>query len=198
MGDMNIGISLENYWQMKCMRRPEGCDCVGCQGWKAGERTDIRCQNEYVAWEDGFDNTVTTEGKNDLLTQYFEGIGYTAAWYVGLISSTNWTAYAATDTAAKITATANPPTTNGWQESAVYAARIAWVGGTAAAGSVDNHLAPASIPITGPDTIRGGFLDTTATVAGTLGKLYADGDFANPRAVLNGDTMLVTVTLTVT
>ena len=173
MSNLGMGITAENFWTV--------------QHWRKGG----------LLWQCEFPNLVTTQGKNDLLTRYFEGTTYTAAWYVGLISNTGFTAYAVGDTAAQITTTTPVGGNNQWQEATVYSARIAWSGGSASGGSISNTLSPASIPITGPDTIRGAFLDSTSTAGGTSGVLYGEGDFSTPRAVLNGDTLLVTVTLTV-
>ena len=37
-----------------------------------------------LKWEEDIGNTVTTEGLADLLTKYFKGSSYNAAWYMGL------------------------------------------------------------------------------------------------------------------
>jgi hypothetical protein len=159
----------------------------------------VKCEHLDLAWKEEVPNLVVTEGKDDLLTNYLKGIGYTAAFYVGLIDNAGWTAYAAGDTASKITLAANPPTTNGWQEGEPYsnATRVAWVGGTAAAGSIDNSLSPAAFLINATLTVRGGFLDTASGKHATTGVLYGEADFGTARAVLTGDTLNCTVTCTV-
>jgi len=183
----------ENFWNFVNWRRPEGCDCKGCRNWRLGQLRDILCRNAFIAWQEAIPNLVTTEGKNDLLTNYLKGSAYTAAFYVGLVDNASFTAYAAGDTAAQINGT------NGWKESVVYsnANRVTWTGGTASAGSIDNSASPAAFSINGSATIRGGFLDTNNSKNGTSGKLYGEADFAAARAVLSGDTLNVTVTCTV-
>lgn len=142
--------------------------------------------------------TVTTEGKNDTLSKYFKGSAYTATWFVGLVDNTGFTAFAATDTAAKITTTANPPTTNGWQESTAYseANRQTLTLGTPSAGSVDNSASKATFSINATATLKGGFVVSNSTKGGTSGILYGEGAFSATRAVVSGDSVQVTVTLT--
>ncbi len=142
--------------------------------------------------------TVTTEGKNDTLTKYFKGSSYTAAWFVGLVDLTGFTAFAATDTAAKITTTANPPTTNGWQESTIYSesVRQTLTLGSASAGSIDNSASKATFSINSGGTLHGGFLVSNSTKGGASGVLYGDGAFSADQTVSNGFTVTVTVTLT--
>ena len=109
------------------------------------------------------------------------------------MDNASFTAYAAGDTAAQINGT------NGWHEGVPYsnANRIAWVGGTAAAGSIDNSGSPAAFNINATLTVRGGFLITNNTKSGTTGKLYGEADFTAARSVLSGDILNVTVTCTV-
>ena len=52
-------------------------------------------------WADTFSNLVTTLGKNDLLDKYLTGSAYTAAFFMGLISSLTYTAIVAADTSAQ-------------------------------------------------------------------------------------------------
>ena len=49
-------------------------ECIGADG--------------QVKWSEDFHNLVTTAGLNDLLTQYFKGSAYTAAFYVGVTAAT--------------------------------------------------------------------------------------------------------------
>lgn len=152
----------------------------------------IQCERAYLAWEDGGPNLVTTEGKNDGLTQYLKGASYTAAFYVALVDNANFSAYAAGDTAAQINGT------NGWDEGVPYsnANRVTWTGGTASSGSISNSGSPAAFNINAPLTVRGGFLITNNTKSGTTGVLYGENDFGSARAVISGDTLNVTVTCT--
>lgn len=152
-----------------------------------------------LRWKDEFDNLVTTQGKTDIIDKYFKGSAYTAAWYVGLVSSVSYSAIAAGDTAAQINGT------NGWKEANTGAGantptfsqsnRPALTLGTVSAGSVDNSASKAVFSMTGNGTVKGAFVASTNTLGGTTGVLYSAGTFTADRTVLSGDTLNVQVTL---
>ena len=141
-------------------------------------------------WADGFSNLVTTAGGNDLLTQYFKGSAYTAAWFVGLIDNSGFSAIAAGDTASSHA---------GWTEAVPYSnsTRPALTLGTASGKSIDNSASKASYTINATATINGAFTITNSTKSGTSGTLYSAGSFGSTRSVASGDTLNVQVTLTV-
>jgi hypothetical protein len=141
----------------------------------------------YTVWEDESDNLVTTAGKNKTLDAAFKTGLTTPAWYVGLVNDASWSAYAAGDILSSH---------GGWLETTLYSGtRKAWTAGTIASGSVDNSASNAVFAINNTVTVRGCFLcDATS---GTTGTLLGEGDFASSRALVNGDTLSVTITLTV-
>lgn len=146
-------------------------------------RYDFECYDAAgnLKWRDGFDNLVTTQGKNDLLDKYFKGSAYTAAWYLGLKGA--GTAVVG-DTAASHA---------GWSEVNPYSGnRPAITFGTTSAGS--NTASANSYTITGSATVAGAFVQSVNT--GTTGILYSAGDFAASRTVANGDTLNATLTVT--
>lgn len=155
-------------------------------------RIECRDKDGNLKWTEDRPNLVTTEGKNYLLTEGFAGSSYTAAWYVGLIDNASFSALAAGDTAAQIGGS------NGWSESTAYSnsTRVTWSGGTASAGSISNSGSAAVFNINATATINGAFLVSSSTKGGTSGKIYAEVSFGSTRSVLNGDTLTVTYTLT--
>jgi len=135
-----------------------------------------------IRWRDSFENLVTTGGKNDLLDKYFAGSSYTAAWKLGLKGTGS---AAAGDTLASHA---------GWAEVTPYAGNrpaLAW--NAASAGSKSANAVSFSINATA--TVAGGFV--TDQASGTTGILYSAGDFANSRSVVSGDTLNVTLTVSV-
>lgn len=141
-------------------------ECIGADG--------------EVKWVDGYENLVTTVGKNDLLDKYFKGSAYTAAWYLGLKGTGS---AVVGDTLASH---------GGWSEVNPYAGnRPAIVFGSSAAGS--NTATAVSYACTGSATVAGAFVGSVNT--GTSGILYSAGDFAASRSVVNGDTLNVTLTV---
>lgn len=147
-------------------------ECVGADG--------------TVKWVDHFDNLVTTVGKNFLLDTVLAGSTYTAAWYLGLIDSSGYTAVAAGDTASSH---------SGWTESTAYSngTRPAPSWGSASSGSKASTATAFNINATA--TIKGAFLISNSTKSGTTGTLYSAGLFSGgDRAVASGDTLNVTYT----
>ena len=152
-------------------------------------RYEVECRdkNGNLKWIDTIDNVVTTVGKNDNLDTFFAGSGYTAAWYIGLISLTGYTSGpVAGDTMASH---------SGWTEDQNYSegTRPAPSWGAAAAGSKATTATGFSIDAT--TTIKGCFMNTVSTKGGTTGNLYSAGLFTGgDKAVADGDTLNVTWT----
>jgi len=127
--------------------------------------------------------------------QYMCGTGLTSttqitAWFIGLYGAAASNTPAAGDTLA---------THAGWTEVNPYTGNrksCTFVAATNANPSVaTNAASPASFAITGTQTVGGAFLCSAAT--GTAGTLFSAADFSAPgdRAVVNGDTLNVTYTL---
>ena len=132
-------------------------------------------------WVEEFDNLVVTAGLNKYLDATLKTGLASPAWYVGL-KGTGFVA--AGDTLASH---------SGWSEINPYSGnRPAWTPGTIASGSVDNSASKAVFAITSDTTVYGTFLASVNT--GTSGTLLGGGDFSSSRAVLNGDTLNVTIT----
>lgn len=143
-----------------------------------------------LKWTDEFDNLVVTAGLNDLLDKTFKGSSYTAAWYVGLAAATP--TFAAGDTMASH---------GGWTEIQDYSegARQTLTLGTVSGGSVSNSASKATFSINNTATVGGAFAVTVSTKGGSTGTLYGGGAFTQGnRALVSGDSLQVTITLTVT
>lgn len=139
-----------------------------------------------LKWKDDFKNIVVTAGLNILLDSTIKTGVSSPAWYVGLKGTGTMIA---ADTMSSH---------SGWSELTPYSdsTRPAFTPGTIASGAVDNSAAKAVFNINGSSTIFGCFLVNNSTKGGTTGTLYGGGDFSSSRAVVNGDTLNVTVTLT--
>lgn len=155
-------------------------------------RETMRGMEELKGDLDTFDNLVTTVGKNDALDKYLAGSSYTAAWYMGLISSTSYTAVAVGDTMSSH---------SGWLEAGsgntpVYSqgARptTAWSSASSGSKSLSSAL---TFSFTGSGTVKGCFINSVATKDGTTGILWSAGLFTGgDKTVANGDSLAVSYT----
>ena len=164
---------------------------VGLSGYYTATCVD---KDGNVKWSDTIQNTVTTVGKNSILDVYLGASTQITAWYLGLISSTTFSATAAGDTMASH---------SGWLEAGLantptysQGARVTTSWSAASSGSKALSAA-AAFSITGSGTVKGAFLNSVATKDGTLGTLYSAGVFtAGDKVVSNGDTVNVSYTAT--
>ena len=142
-----------------------------------------------LKWEEKVPNIVVNVGLNDVLDKYFKGSSYTAAFYVGLVDNSGFSAYAAGDTMSSHA---------GWTEFTSYSGsnRATLTLGSVSSQSVDNSASKAAFSISSSGTVKGAFVTTGQTKGGTTGTLYGAASFSSTRSVDNGDTLNVTVTLT--
>ena len=155
----------------------------------------IQCHDKdgNLKWEDEAPNLVVNVGLQDMNAKYFTGSAYTAAWYIGLYGAAASNNPAAGDTMSSHA---------GWTEVVAYsqATRPACTFGTPTTANpsvATNSASPASFSINGTTTVGGAFLTSNSTKSGTTGTLYSAADFSSPgdRAVVSGDTLSVTYTL---
>lgn len=135
-----------------------------------------------VRWTETVRNTVTTAGKTDIVDKYLKGSSYTAAWYMLLKGSGT---ISASDTLASHA---------GWTEITAYSGSrpsITW--GSTSSGS--NTSSGVAFSINGTATVAGAGICTAAS--GTSGVLYNVANFGTARDVLSGDTLTVTMTISV-
>lgn len=169
--EIEVGAQRANYYKVECYDK-----------------------DGNLKWSDGFKNLITRVGAGDSLDKHLKGSAYTAAWFVGLTGATP--TFATTDTMASHA---------GWTDDTSYsnATRPAWTGGTVDSSTntttVDNSASKAVFNINATATIGGAFMVTNSTKGGTTGILYGGGAFAGGnRAVVNGDTLNVSVSCTCT
>lgn len=140
-----------------------------------------------VIGEYEFDNSVVDVGMNHLLDVLFNGTTQVTTWYMGLVDNAGFTAYAAGDTSASHA---------GWTEFTSYseAVRQTWDPGSASARSLSNGTA-VTFSINGTGTVKGLFTISDSTKSGTTGTLFSTASFSSTVAVINGDSLKVTYTV---
>ncbi len=178
--DIRPGVALSGALQAG------GAARIGGPAMRSLYRVECLDAEGRIKWVEEVENLVVNAGLDDLLDKYFKGSSYSAGFFVGL---KNTGTVAAADTMASH---------GGWTENTTYSngTRPALTLGSVSGQSVDNAAAKASFTINGSTTIFGAFVATNSTKGGTTGTLYGAADFAASRAVINGDTLNVTVTLT--
>jgi hypothetical protein len=134
-------------------------------------------------------NDITNEGKNQLFEIMFHDGTQIASssWFLGLVSNSGFSAYAAADTMASH---------GGWTEFTGYtqSTRVAWGPGAAASQSITNS-SPATFDINATGTVKGVFVTSNSTKGGTTGKLWATASFSADVPVSSGDQLRATYTV---
>jgi hypothetical protein len=160
---------------------------------EARGRYEVECIGDdgKLKWREVINNVVQTVGKNLMLDTAFAGAAYTVTGpYMGLISSTSYSAVSANDTMTSHAGWleaggANAPTYTGNRKTAVWSA--------ASAGSKALSAA-LTFAITSSGTVKGAFLvygsGAVATKDDGNGVLWSAGTFTTgDKAVVNGDTL---------
>lgn len=147
-----------------------------------------------VKWTETFHNLVVNEGLVSMNNTYFKGAGYTAAWYLGLVSGATSPTYAAGNTLASH---------SGWTElvpgTAYTGNRPAVTFGspTSANPSVITSSAVSYSMLVNSTVVAGAFLCTVDS--GTSGTLFSAGSFSGGnKSVDAGDTLNVTYSFSLT
>jgi len=145
-----------------------------------------------VKWEDDIENLVTTVGKNFTLDTT---LGNTAGGAVVMGLKGTGTAVVADTQASHASwlevGLANAPTYSGNRPTPSFSA--------ASSGSKATSSA-VSFSMTSTGTVAGCFINIggSATKDSTTGTLFSAGDFSSSKSVVNGDTIAVTYTATLT
>ena len=156
----------------------------------AGGVFTVQCfdKDGNLKWEEVNPNLVVNEGLKSMNDAFFTGSGYTAAWYLGIVTGPGaGNTYAAADTLASHA---------GWTEYTDYSGNrgaITLGAATTADPSVTTNSSPVQFVITGAGgTVAGAFLADVDT--GTAGTLFSVSNFQSPgdRAVVSEDTLNVT------
>jgi hypothetical protein len=142
-----------------------------------------------LKWSDTAKNIVVNTGLQDMNDKYFRGSAYTAAWYIGLVSDSGFTGYAAADTLASHA---------GWTETTAYsganrATATFGVPTTADPSVVDNTSSQATFVMSGTVVVKGAFLSNVQDKTSNSGLLFSAANFETPgdRSVVSGDTLNV-------
>lgn len=129
-------------------------------------------------------NLIPTEGLNHIMGVAFKSVPQVPTWYIaiyeGNFTPTDATA-AATFPAAATECTAYTP-----------AARVEYVEGAVATGSIDNTASKAEFTMTADKTIYGAVISSASAKGATTGVIVSAVRFATAKAVLTGDVLRLT------
>lgn len=141
-----------------------------------------------VVAEQEFPNGITDEGANNIWDVYFGSGTQITSWYMGLIDSSGYSALAAGDTMSSHA---------GWTELTAYgeATRPAFTPDAAASRAIANTTL-CEFTFNATKTVKGGFITSNSTKAGTTGKLWCTALLTTAQDVVNGDVMRFTYSAT--
>ena len=160
---------------------------------------DVECHDSagVLLWKDSFNNLVTTIGKNSLENIGLGASGTAGNAFMGLISSTSFSAVSAADTMSSHAGwleagNANTPHYSGSRATMTF--------GAASSGTIIST--GNAFVFTGSGTVQGGFIDfstgATGTIDNTAGVLFSAGTLASAQPVISTNTLTMSYTLTLT
>lgn len=156
-------------------------------------------------WREEFDNLLTQIGKALLLDQGLAGTAYTAAEFMGLISSVSFSAVSGGDTMTSHAGwleagAANAPTYSGTRDTTVWSAST--LSGASAYSATKALSAGLVFTFTGTGTVQGAFLvggsGAVNTIGSTAGTLFSAGTFTTPQPVVATNTLTVSYSVILT
>ncbi len=147
----------------------------------------IDCYDKHgnLKWSEEAPNAVTHAGCDHTLDTVLHDATQVTIWYIGLVHTTGWSAFADGDTLASHA---------GWEEDTNYTGtRKEWTEGAASSQSITN-ASTVDFAMNASTTIKGAFL--CSATSGTSGTLFCTALFTGgDQAVGNGDTLKVTYTV---
>jgi hypothetical protein len=158
-----------------------------------------------ILWSEEFDNLLTQTGKALLLDTGLAGSSYTAAEWMGLVSSVSFSAVSGGDTmtthAGWLEAgTANAPTYSGGRIPCTWNAST--LSGASAYSATKTLAAGLTFTFTGSGTVQGGFIvagsGASNSIGATTGTLFSAGTFSTPQPVVSTNTLTISYSTTLT
>jgi hypothetical protein len=146
----------------------------------------VRDPDGSVVRRGRFNNAITNAGLTHALSIVLGGGTQVTTWYMGLIN-----------TGATLAAADTMSSHAGWTEITSYASatRPEWTEDAAASQAITNTT-DVTFAINGTVTAYGAFLNSNSTKGGTTGTLWATGAFASEQALVSGQTLNVTYSVT--
>ncbi len=156
---------------------------------KFGGRFAVEHRDKHGVLKGVYDipNGIVDEGLENLLDVHFHVATQITAWFIGIVDNSGFSAFADADVMSGHA---------GWNEFTTYteATRVAWAEDVPASRAITNTTS-ADFSITGSGTLKGIFLVSNSTKSGTTGVLWATAAFASTVAVVNGDSLKITYTV---
>ncbi len=132
-------------------------------------------------------NGIVDEGLDMILETMFRSGAQSANWYIGLVDNAGWVSFPDADTAAS----------HAWTEfpNIVETTRPQWTAGAAANRAMTNaSTVDFSIDLDN-QTLKGIFITDNSVISANAGNLWATAAFSSTVAVMQGDTLKVTYTV---
>ncbi len=133
-------------------------------------------------------NGIVDEGLDMILETMFRSGAQSGTWYIGLVDNAGWSAFNAGDTMGGHTTWAE-------FEDLVETTRPQWTAGAAASREMTNAATVDFSIDLDNQTLKGIFIADDAVIGGAGGNLWATASFSSTVAVMQGDTLKVTYTV---